>query len=120
MYAVRNADTGTRWAQGNYSEELGYYIKYSSEFDASSEYKKAFEESGLSIDDFYRKHLVVEGFQNKTSNKSTMFFVMVLLAIVVVLLNFTILCKAMILLVILCSIQWSCLNREFPRPPFEP
>lgn len=65
MYAVRNSDTGTRWAQGNYSEELGYYIKYQSEFEASTQYKKEYEESGLSIDEFYKKQFEIEGFQNR-------------------------------------------------------
>jgi len=53
MYSVRNVNGTTRWAAGNFSNELGYYIKYMSEFDKSNFYKNKFENSGLSIDDFY-------------------------------------------------------------------
>ena len=60
MYSVRNINETTRWAQGNYSNELGYYIKYHSEYDKSSYYKNEFEKSGLTIDEFYKdKHLYV-------------------------------------------------------------
>lgn len=54
MYSVRNINGTTRWAQGNYSNELGYYIKYQSEYDKSSYYKNEFEKSGLTIDEFYK------------------------------------------------------------------
>ena len=57
MYSVRNMNGTTRWSQGNYSNELGYYIKYQSEYDKSSYYKNEFEKSGLTIDDFYKKKL---------------------------------------------------------------
>ena len=66
MYAVRNEDVSTRWAQGNYSNELGYYIKYQSEYDKSTQYKKDFENSNLSMDDFYKMQTnTTEGFRNK-------------------------------------------------------
>ena len=55
MYSVRNMNGTTRWSQGNYSKELGYYIKYQSEYDKSSYYKIQFEKSGLTIDEFYKK-----------------------------------------------------------------
>lgn len=54
MYSVRNNNGSTRWSQGNYSNELGYYIKYQSEYDKSSYYKNEFEKSGLTIDEFYK------------------------------------------------------------------
>lgn len=54
MYSVRNINGTTRWSQGNYSNELGYYIKYHSEYDKSSYYKNEFEKSGLAIDEFYK------------------------------------------------------------------
>jgi hypothetical protein len=57
MYSVRNINGSTRWAKGEYSNELGYYIKYESEFNKSGYYKKKFEESGLTIDEFYKKIL---------------------------------------------------------------
>jgi hypothetical protein len=53
MYSVRSINGATRWSQGKYSNELGYYIKYQSEFDKSSYYKNEFEKSGL-IDEFYK------------------------------------------------------------------
>lgn len=55
MYSVRNINGSTRWAQGIYSNELGYYVKYQSEYDKSSYYKNEFKNSGLMIDDFYKK-----------------------------------------------------------------
>ena len=55
MYAVRNINGPTRWSGGIYSNELGYYIKYPSEYDKSSYYKIQFEKSGLTIDEFYKK-----------------------------------------------------------------
>ncbi len=57
MYSVRNIDGSTRWSQGNYSNKLGYYIKYQSEYDISSYYKNEFTKSGLNIDDFYKKYI---------------------------------------------------------------
>jgi hypothetical protein len=55
MYAVRNINGSTRWSEGDYSNELGYYIKYQSEYDKSTYYKNEFEKSDLTIDEFYRK-----------------------------------------------------------------
>jgi diketogulonate reductase-like aldo/keto reductase len=54
MYSVRNINGSTRWTGGNFSNEHGYYIKYFGEYDKSSYYKKQFEKSGLTIDDFYK------------------------------------------------------------------
>jgi hypothetical protein len=55
MYTVRNINGSTRWSQGNFSDELGYFIKYQSEYDKSSYYKDKFEKSRLTIDEFYKK-----------------------------------------------------------------
>jgi len=54
MYSVRNINGTTRWSAGIYSNDLGYYIKYNSEYDKSSAYKNCFDKSGLSIDEFYK------------------------------------------------------------------
>ena len=54
MYAVRNINGSTRWSAGVFSNYLGYYIKYTSEYEKSSYYKHKFENSRLSIDDFYK------------------------------------------------------------------
>ena len=59
MYSVRNINETTRWSQGIYSKELGYYIKYQSEYDKSSNYKNEFEKSGLTIDVFYKKKISI-------------------------------------------------------------
>jgi len=58
MYAVRNINGSTRWAHGNFSYKLGYYIKYQSEYDKSSYYKDEFEKSGLTSDEFYKKYII--------------------------------------------------------------
>jgi hypothetical protein len=60
MYSVRNINGTTRWSQGVYSNELNYYIKYQSEYDKSSYYKNEFETSGLTIDEFYKKYIILE------------------------------------------------------------
>jgi hypothetical protein len=57
MYSVRNINGTTRWAAGNYSNEFGYYIKYISEYEKSGYYKSAYEESGLTIDEFYKQYI---------------------------------------------------------------
>lgn len=54
MYSVRNINGTTRWAEGFYSNEFGYYIKYYSEYEKSSHYKNQFEKSGITIDEFYK------------------------------------------------------------------
>jgi hypothetical protein len=54
MYSVRNINGNTRWSQGNYSDELGYFIKYDSEYNISNYYKQKFKESNLTIDLFYK------------------------------------------------------------------
>jgi|688.fasta_scaffold47517_5 hypothetical protein len=54
MYSVRNINGSTRWASGDYSNKFGYYIKYSTEYDKSTYYKKNFENSGMSINEFYK------------------------------------------------------------------
>jgi hypothetical protein len=57
MYSVRNINGTTRWSVGCFSYELGYYVKYESELDKSEYYKNKFENSGLTIDDFYRNEI---------------------------------------------------------------
>jgi len=57
MYSVRNINGNTRWSEGIYSKELGYYIKYQSEYDKSFFYKNEFEKSGLTIDEFYKQYI---------------------------------------------------------------
>ncbi len=57
MYSIRPINGTTRWTEGVFSNELGCYIKYPSEFKKSSYYKNQFEiheKSEMSIDDFYR------------------------------------------------------------------
>jgi hypothetical protein len=58
MYTVRNINGSTRWANGYYSNELGYYIKYATEYEKSSYYRNEFIRSKLNIDDFYKKYFI--------------------------------------------------------------
>jgi hypothetical protein len=58
MYSVRNINGTTRWSVGDYSTNLGYYIKYQTEYEKSSFYKNEFAKSGLSIDNFYNKFIL--------------------------------------------------------------
>jgi hypothetical protein len=57
MYSVRNINGTTRWSVGTYSRQLGYYIKYQSEYDKSNYYKNKFKETRLSIDNFYKLNI---------------------------------------------------------------
>lgn len=57
MYSVRNINGTTRWSSGNFSDALGYYIKYNSEYTKSGQYKKIFEASNKTIDEFYENEL---------------------------------------------------------------
>jgi hypothetical protein len=57
MYSVRTINGNTRWTNGIYSNELGYYIKYYNEYNKSNYYKDIFIKSNLSIDEFYKKHI---------------------------------------------------------------
>jgi hypothetical protein len=57
MYAVRNKDGSTRWSVGNYSDSLGYYIKYQSEYEKATKYKNDYSISGLSIEEFYKNNI---------------------------------------------------------------
>ena len=54
MYSVRNVQSSSRWATGNYDERLGYCIKYQSEYDKSNDYLTHFEASKLDIDAYYQ------------------------------------------------------------------
>jgi|LauGreDrversion4_2_1035121.scaffolds.fasta_scaffold204600_3 hypothetical protein len=41
-YAVRNINGPTRWCEGNYSEECGFYIKYNAEYERALYYKQEY------------------------------------------------------------------------------
>lgn len=53
MYAIRTSKDSTRWSVGTYSQTLGYFIKYNSEFNKSNYYRSEFEKSGKDISEFY-------------------------------------------------------------------
>jgi hypothetical protein len=57
MYAIRSNNVSTRWSVGEYSNDLGYYIKYVTEYDKSTKYKDEYEKSQLTIDEFYKNKL---------------------------------------------------------------
>ena len=57
MYAIRSNNVSTRWSVGEYSNDLGYYIKYITEYDKSTKYKDEYEKSQLTIDEFYKNKL---------------------------------------------------------------
>ena len=54
MYTCRNHNGTTRWNLGCYYEQLGYYIKCPTEYNESEEYLTKFNNSGLTIDEFYK------------------------------------------------------------------
>ena len=57
MYSVRNIDGPTRYCEGVFSEDLGYFIKYRKEFNASNYYRNLFETSSMTICDFYKEYI---------------------------------------------------------------
>jgi hypothetical protein len=59
MYSVRNINGTTRWSEGVFSHDLGYFIKYPSEYEKASYYKNEYEKSGLTIDEFYNKNISI-------------------------------------------------------------
>ena len=60
MYSVRNINGTTRWSNGIYSNELGYYIKYMSEYNKSLYYKNKFENYTSNISEFYNEEICKE------------------------------------------------------------
>ena len=58
MYTIRNKNGYTRWQKGIWNNDLGYYIKYETEYKKSIIYKKKFKKSNLKIDDFYKKYII--------------------------------------------------------------
>lgn len=58
MYSVTNTNE-KKCNYCNYSNELGYCMKYFSEYDKSSDYKNKFQASSQTIDDFYKQHISV-------------------------------------------------------------
>ena len=54
MYSVRNIDGSTRWSVGKFYHNLGYFVKYDSEYQKSSYYKEKFIKSKMTIDEFYK------------------------------------------------------------------
>jgi hypothetical protein len=57
MYSIRSSNGTTRWMAGVYNKRLGYFIKYSPEFEKSTYYKNLFDRENMSIDNFYRKYI---------------------------------------------------------------
>lgn len=57
MYSVRNKNGTTRWRGGDYSDIHGYYIKYQSEYDKSTDYVKLYKKHNITIDSFYRRFI---------------------------------------------------------------
>jgi hypothetical protein len=61
MYSVRSINGTTRWSKGDFSDTLGYYIKYQTEYNKSNEYKDIFskinQQSKVTLDQFYSHHI---------------------------------------------------------------
>jgi hypothetical protein len=103
MYSIRNNNGSTRWAQGTYNEELGYYIKYDNEYNEAIKNKKEFEESKISINDFYKNIIstknIIEGFSiihKKDNTWINILFCILLLFIVIFILKKQLILKKII------------------------
>ncbi len=83
-YTVRNITGTTRWHAGIYSEKLGYYIKYPSEYDISSQYKNKLNEH---INNFYKMEInninkqTIENFNNVNNNQ---YFIIIIVLLVII------------------------------------
>ena len=53
MYSVRNINGSSRWSMGHFDKNLGYYIKYKTEYNKTTDYLTQFKASKLSIQDYY-------------------------------------------------------------------
>ncbi len=58
-YCVRNLNGSTRWGSGEYNSDLGYCIKYHTEYEKSNYYKNNFIDSGLLIYQFYKEKILI-------------------------------------------------------------
>lgn len=58
MYSVRNIHGSTRWSSGTFNKDLGYFVKYKSEYDKSMMYKGILDKdfSG-NLEQFYREKI---------------------------------------------------------------
>jgi hypothetical protein len=57
MYSIRGINGTTRWQEGVFNKELGYYIKYPNEYSMAVAHKHNFDKSGLTMDAFYKSIL---------------------------------------------------------------
>ena len=55
MYSIRLPNGTTRWSAGTFYHDLGYCIKYNTEYEKSTAYKQQFIKSKMNIRDFYKK-----------------------------------------------------------------
>jgi hypothetical protein len=58
MYCIRGHKDKTRWMGGTLNNELGYFIKYYSEYNEAIKYKKLLDTYNGNIDDFYIKYII--------------------------------------------------------------
>jgi hypothetical protein len=90
MYSIRNNNGNTRWSKGTYNKELGYYIKYDNEYNEAIKNKKEFDESNLSIHDFYKnkinKQPIVEGFSVIPKNNLNVINILIILLLSLIIL----------------------------------
>ena len=54
-YCIRSINGTTRWVTGQFSEKLGYYIKYPTEEQRATQHENDFTNACVSIDEFYAK-----------------------------------------------------------------
>ncbi len=53
MYSIRGNNDSSRWTYGVYDNNLGYYIKYHTEYNKSLKYKNMYDELNMTINNFY-------------------------------------------------------------------
>lgn len=57
MYTVREMGGTTRWTKGTFYPDLGYYVKYTTEYASAERFAEEFSAAGLDIDTFYKSKI---------------------------------------------------------------
>jgi len=90
-YTIRTIDGNTRWSTGIYSEKLGYYIKYPSEYDISLQYKNKLNEY---INKFYEVEInninepIIETLTNTSYNSNIYIILLIILMLILIYIKF--------------------------------
>jgi len=58
MYTIRTENGTSRWSSGIYDDNLGYYIKYPTEYKIACDIKQDFIDKNIQLNDFYKEQMI--------------------------------------------------------------